>query len=56
MDKPGTTLKVSYIIYFYQKLLWINSRAVLYCRVEARFTTAPNGEAYNSIEELTHLT
>ena len=45
MDKLGTTLKVSYIIYFYQKLLWANSRAVLYCTVKAKFTTVLNGES-----------
>ncbi|MBD2248750.1 hypothetical protein [Nostoc sp. FACHB-888] len=45
MDKLGTTLIVSYTIYFYQKLLQLTSRAVLYCTVEARFTTASNGES-----------
>ncbi|MBD2535865.1 hypothetical protein H6G97_43600 [Nostoc flagelliforme FACHB-838] len=44
MDKPGTKLIVSYTINFYQKLLWVLSRAVLYCTVQARLLTVINGE------------
>ncbi|MEH2223878.1 hypothetical protein [Nostoc sp.] len=47
MNKLGTINVVPYIIYFYQKLLQLSSRAVLYCTLEARFTTTPNGESSN---------